>query len=188
MDAFESLISMLLRHDGYWTIPSYKVNLTAEEKLAVSRPTAPRWEIDLIAYKGLTNEVLIVECKSFLDSLGVHFRNGQFKSPERYKLFTDETLLKVVQERLRLQLMETGSCAPSPRIRLCMAVGKLANQTNVEDLTQHFTDRGWILFGPDWIRERLLAASSLGYENDVAFIVSKLLLRKASRKDVSPNG
>jgi len=65
MDAFESLVAMLLRHDGYWTIPSFKVNLTKEEKRAIGRHSSPRWELDLIAYKGSTNEILAVECKSF---------------------------------------------------------------------------------------------------------------------------
>jgi hypothetical protein len=52
MDAFESVISMLLRHDGYWTIPSFKVELTKADKARISLPSSPRREIDLIAYKG----------------------------------------------------------------------------------------------------------------------------------------
>lgn len=32
MEAFESLVSMLLRHQGYWTTLSFKVDLTKEEK------------------------------------------------------------------------------------------------------------------------------------------------------------
>src|SRR5262245_43986030 len=58
MDAFESLISMLLRHQGYWTTPSFKVELTKEEKRNIGRTSSPRWELDLVAYKGSTNEVL----------------------------------------------------------------------------------------------------------------------------------
>lgn len=92
MDAFESLISMLLRHDGYWTIPSFKVELTKAEKRQVGRFSSPRWEIDLIAYCGATNEVLAIECKWFLDSRGVLFRSGKFDPPKRYKMFTDADL------------------------------------------------------------------------------------------------
>ena len=177
MDAFESLISMLLRHEGYWTTPSFKVNLTTKEKQKIGRPSSPRWELDLIAYKGATNEVLMVECKSFLDSPGVLFRNGAFEHPKRYKLFTDDVLLRVVQSRLRAQLVKSGACFRSPKITLCLAIGKLAGSTDVEGMEKHFAKRGWRLIGPEWVRERLLTASTSGYENDVAFVVSKLLLR-----------
>lgn len=183
MDAFESLISMLLRHEGYWTTPSFKVELTGEEKRKIGRPSSPRWELDLIAYKGQTNEVLMVECKSFLDSPGVLFRNGGFEHPRRYKLFTDDVLFEVVQNRLREQLVTTGACAPSPRITLCLAVGKLDRRTEADSMKQHFDTRGWRLFSPDWVREHLLTASKAGYENDVAFVVSKLLLRGRQKTD-----
>jgi hypothetical protein len=52
MDAFESLIAMLLRHEGYWTTPSFKIELTKKEKVSIGKASSPRWELDLIAYKG----------------------------------------------------------------------------------------------------------------------------------------
>src|SRR5689334_11602038 len=106
MDAFESLISMLLRHNGYWTIPSFKVELTKAEKRKIDRFSSPRWEIDLVAYKGSTNEVLAIECKSLLDSRGVVFEAGEFSPTERYKMFTDLVLRKVVLKRLSKQLVK----------------------------------------------------------------------------------
>ena len=175
MDAFESLIAMLLRHQGYWTTPSFKVELTKAEKRRIDRSTTPRWELDLIAYKGSTNEVLAVECKSFLDSTGVVFRNGTFEPETRYKLFTDAKLRQVVLRRLGKQLQETGACAGSPRITLCMAVGKIASKSIGID--KHFKLKGWHLFDVKWIQEALTAASTRGYENDIAFVVSKILLR-----------
>jgi hypothetical protein len=66
MDAFENLIAMLLRRDGYWTTTSVKVELTKDEKKSINRPSNPRWEIDVVAYKGATNQILAVECKSYL--------------------------------------------------------------------------------------------------------------------------
>jgi hypothetical protein len=178
MDAFESLISMLLRHDGYWTTPSFKVELTKQEKRLIGRSSSPRWEIDLVAYKGSTNELLAVECKSFLDSTGVIFRNGSFEPTQRYKLFTDPTLRKVVLNRLRRQIVKTGACASAPTVRLCMAAGKIAGKTDRDDFAAHFAKMRWWLFDEEWIKTRLLAASKRGYENDVAFVVSKLLLRE----------
>ena len=82
MDAFESVISMLLRREGYWTISNFKVELTKDEKQQIGRHTTPRWELDLIADNGLTNKVLVVECKSFLDSTGVTFRDGLNNPPK----------------------------------------------------------------------------------------------------------
>jgi hypothetical protein len=180
MDAFESLISMLLRHDGFWTIPSFKVELTKEEKRRINRFSTPRWELDLIAYKGSTNEVLAIECKSYLDSTGVVFRNGTFEPVDRYKLFLDPALRAVVLKRLARQLVSTGACAPSPRIILCLATGKIATKSDQKGLQKHFAKNRWRLFDSEWIRQRLMTASGAGYENDIAFVVSKLLLRKSA--------
>ena len=177
MDAFESLVSMLLRHDGYWTIPSFKVELTKSEKRQIGRFSSPRWEIDLVAYRGSTNEVLAIECKSFLDSRGVVFQNDEFNPPKRYKMFTDSVLRRVVLKRLAKQLVQAGACASGPKITLCMAAGKIAYGSDLAGMRKCFAAKRWTLFDEEWIRGRLLLASKQGYENDVAFVVSKLLLR-----------
>jgi hypothetical protein len=44
MDAFENVVSMLLRHAGYWTMTSVKVRLTKAEKRRIGTHTMPRWE------------------------------------------------------------------------------------------------------------------------------------------------
>lgn len=172
---------MLLRHNGYWTTPSFKVELTKAEKRKIGRFSTPRWEIDLVAYCGKTNEVLAIECKSFLDSRGVVFRSGQFEPPKRYKMFTDADLRKVVLKRLRKQLVKTGACPKNPRIRLCLAVGKMAKGTDQEAMKKLFDAKGWRLFDDTWICGQLITASKKGYENDIAFIVSKLLLRNNAK-------
>jgi hypothetical protein len=71
MDAFEQVVAGLLFREGYWVTQGYKVELTKEEKRLIGKPCSPRWEIDLLAYKGSTKELLAVECKSYLDSVGV---------------------------------------------------------------------------------------------------------------------
>jgi hypothetical protein len=71
MDSFENLMAILLEREGYWVTTSFKVDLTKSEKIKIGKPTTPRWELDLIAYKAGPNELLIVECKSFLNSIGV---------------------------------------------------------------------------------------------------------------------
>src|SRR6266566_4927859 len=134
MDAFESLISMLLRHEGYWTTPNFKVKLTPADKKRIGRESSPRWELDLIAYKPSINEVLAVECKSLLDSTGVVFRNGKFEPEKHYKLFSETILRSVVLKRLVKQLQKSGACIGSPQVRLCLAMGKIATKTDRDGL------------------------------------------------------
>ena len=63
MDSFELVVASILEREGYWVRASYKVELTKEEKRSIGKPSAPRWEIDVLAYKASTNELLVVECK-----------------------------------------------------------------------------------------------------------------------------
>ena len=181
MDAFESLIATLLRRDGWWTISGFKVELTKPEKRRIQLPSTPRWELDLVAYKGAINEFWVVECKSFLDSPGVKFRRGRFEPERRYKLFVNETLRKVVLKRLVRQLVGYKAIARSPKVRLCLAAGKLAGITRRDELKRHFDARGWLLFDPDWILQQLHLAADDGYCNDVGYMVAKLLRRHAER-------
>jgi hypothetical protein len=181
MNAFESLVAMLLERSGYWVKPNFKVALTKEEKRKIGRPSSPRWELDLVAYKGSKNEVLVVECKSYLDSRGVRadgFLGDDDKHSARYKLFNDETLRKTVLNRLAIQLTEAGLCAQNPRVSLCLAAGNIATADDRSKIQEHFIGQGWILFDDEWLRERLLRVSTSGYENEVAAIVAKLLLRE----------
>jgi len=178
MNAFESVVAMLLRHEGYWVHPNFKVELTKEEKRRIGKHSAPRWEIDVLAFHAERNEVLVVECKSFLNSRGVAFRNGQFAPQETYKLFEFPDLRQVVLMRLATQLQELQMCRPSPTVVLCLAAGHIWTGTDGAEFQRHFDDKGWKLFGPDWIADRLAAAAVSKYENDVLFIVTKLLAER----------
>lgn len=111
MDSFEALISYLLQQEGYWFRKTVKVELTAEEKKKIGRPSSPRWELDLVAYKGSSNELMVIECKSYLDSPGVRARGlagRDSKEAARYKLFNDSVLRKTVLGRLKKQLVASG--------------------------------------------------------------------------------
>ena len=55
MDAFEQLAADIFWNDGYWVRTGVKVELTRDEKIRIGLPSAPRWEIDLIAYRAATN-------------------------------------------------------------------------------------------------------------------------------------
>lgn len=180
MNAFESLVASLLELDGYWVKPTFKVDITKEEKRRIGRPSSPRWELDLVAYKGATNEVLVVECKSYLDSRGVRsdgFIGDNDAHLARYKLFNEDILRETVLARLSRQLVESGLCQDHPKVRLCLAAGKIATEFDRNTLQEHFKSNGWFLFDDTWLRTKLLEVSEAGYENQVSSIVAKLLLR-----------
>src|SRR5229473_544873 len=178
MDAFESLIATLLRRQGYWVQPSFKVDLTKEEKRTIGRPSTPRWELDLVAYKARPNQILIVECKSYLDSHGVFFKSfdgSDQKSALRFKLFNDAVLRDVVISRLVAQLEATGSCNLSPTVQLCLVAGRIASERDRTQLREYFAGKKWQLWDEEWLRAELLKASAAGYENDSHIVVAKLL-------------
>jgi len=181
MDAFEWLIKTFLERDGFWVRSSYKVNLTKQDKAAIGRPSCPRWKIDLVAYKAADNELRLVECRSYLDSLGVRFSDFSGTEPaDRYKLFKDATLRDVVTKRLIAELVKCGSCLPKPRSFLCLAAGKMRNESDRRMLREHFKGSGWLLWDDEWIRTALTQMSKGSYEDDVASVVAKLLLSSST--------
>lgn len=178
MDAFEHTVALILEGEGYWTRTSFKVELTKDEKRRVGRPTTPRWEIDVVAYKPAENLLLAVECKSYLDSPGVDpldlSPDGKYAS--RYKLFNDDILRQTVLDRLALQLETKGLVRSKPKTTLVLAAGKVRPGT--EDVLRAKLARGAHGFlGPSRIVESLLSLSGRDYENDVATVVAKLICR-----------
>ncbi len=176
MDAFESVVAALLERKGYWTRTSVKVDLTKEEKVQIGRPSSPRWEIDVIAYKANTNSLLVVECKSYLNSPGVRlsaFDGSSEIHATRFKLFNSEELRNVVFNRLSMQLVESGFCPSVPEIKLCLVAGNIYQ--DVRPIKKHFDKNGWELWDADWLRNELEILSQSGYDNTVVAIVSKLL-------------
>ena len=178
MDAFEQLAADLFWADGYWVRNSVRVDLTRADKHAIGRPSSPRWEIDLVAYQPLKNELLALECKSYLDSGGVHaahFLAGA-KYAHRYKLFHDRILREVVLHRLKSQFAEAGLCRDDSAVRLGLIHGH-ATEGNSTRLREIFEKQDWQLFGPDWLRAHLKRLSRTGYENSTASVVAKVLLK-----------
>ena len=66
MDSFESIVRTIFESKGYWVKTSFKVDLTKEEKRKIGRPSSPRWELDVVAYKGGIKEILVIECNLIL--------------------------------------------------------------------------------------------------------------------------
>jgi hypothetical protein len=179
MDAFENVVGEILWGLGYWVQRSLKVELTRDDKIAIGRPSSPRWELDLVAYSGRRNELRVVECKSYLDSFGVEFRAFDKKDAlaNRFKLFDDATLRGVVLERLRRQLFESGLVGENPSIRLVLACGKIVREKDRQLLREHFEQNDWELWDEKWLKDGLRAMSQRGYENSTVAVVAKLLLK-----------
>ncbi|MBX7112628.1 MAG: hypothetical protein K1X87_12390 [Dehalococcoidia bacterium] len=176
MDSFESVIAGMLRRQGYWVWPRFKVLLTKEEKKAIGRPSSPRWEIDLVGYRGSTNEVLAMECKSFLNSTGVTLDSvTNSKSDTRYKLFREPILWDTVSQRLVSQLVQSGACAPDPIVRLGLATGHIRNGRDRLLLKEHFESRGWILWDDHDVARQLRELKTSGYEDEIDAVVAKLI-------------
>ncbi|MFT8945993.1 MAG: hypothetical protein ABF876_05355 [Acetobacter aceti] len=180
MDAFEQIVSEILWQEGYWVRTSVKIELTKEEKRTIGRKSSPRWELDIVGYCARDNVLQVVECKSYLDSNGVHasaFDGSSPKQAARYKLFNEDVLRSVVFERLRQQFTAIGACRESPTVRLALACGKIRNARDRDYIKAHFARNGWTLWDETWLRERLERMAAQGYENQISAVVAKLLLR-----------
>ncbi|MBS1720442.1 MAG: hypothetical protein JST35_08355 [Armatimonadetes bacterium] len=184
MDAFEQIVKVVLEGEGWWVRQGYKVELTKDEKVAIGRHSSPRWEIDLVAYKPSTNQILAVECKSFLDSRGVtasEFFESDTATKARYKLFNEAKLREVVLRRLKFQMAAEGLALPDSQVRLAMAVGKFKSPSDREALRKKFDERGWQLIDDDQMRRWALKLSERGYEDSVATIVAKLIAPEVAK-------
>lgn len=165
---------------GYWVRTSVKVELTKEEKREIGRHSSPRWELDIVGYNARENLLLIVECKSYLDSTGVRasaFDGSSLEHAKRYKLFNDAELRRVVFKRLALQFTEIGACREAPKLQLALACGRIRNESDRVAIRAHFQAQDWELWDEPWLRKHLQRMAAQGYENQVSAVVAKLLLR-----------
>lgn len=176
MNAFEELVAGLLRRDGYWTHHSYKVALTKAEKRSIGKPSLPRIEIDLLAYRATTNSLLWVECKSYLDSTGV--KTSDFsKADGRYKVFANRDLRELATAKLIEQAVDQGLARPNPEVEYWLVAGHVAPKSR-ETLEELFKREGWHLRAETWLRDHLAGMADADYEDDVAIMVAKLVAPK----------
>lgn len=179
MDAFEAVVAAILERDGFWVRTSLKVDLTPQEKKAIGRATSPRWELDVVGYRPGDNLLRVVECKSYLDSSGVKlaaFDPGT-RFSKRFKLFNEPVTRNVVFSRLVAQLAEKKSVRSSPKVQLCLAAGRIAPGSR-EKVRAFFQLMGWELFDAEWLRDSIVRMADDGYDNAIAAVTAKLLLRQ----------
>lgn len=178
MDAFEQIAARLFEVQGYWTRIGYAVELTKEQKRALGKPSLPRPQLDVIAFKPTLNELLIVECKSYLDSYGVnvdHFHGREDAEKDVYKMFNRKTYREMVISTLVAQLQHEGLLMQSsPTVRLILVAGNIYSDSEPK-LQSLFAKNGWTLVGPKEVVAGLRAFAKRGYENDLVTFVTKLL-------------
>lgn len=179
MDAFETIAARFFEVQGYWTRVGVKVDITKAEKAAVKNPSMPRPELDVICWKPAKNELLIVECKSYLDSTGVraeHFHGEEVKD-DAYKLLNRTALRELVVRALIRQLRGEGLLiGDDPAVRFILVAGKIYSD-HEQSIRNIFERNGWILVTPRELAAGVRKFASRGYENDVITIVTKILER-----------
>lgn len=176
MDAFESVVATILEREGFWVRTSLKVELSKPEKCEIGRPSCPRWELGIVAYRPGDNLLRIVECKSYLNSRGVSLAafDPESRFAKRFKLFNDACTREVVFRRLRAQLVELQAIRSDARFQLCLAAGSIVSKDR-DPIRERFASKGWQLFDRTWLRERLLHIAADGYDNAIASVTAKLL-------------
>ena len=180
MNAFEQIVAKLLNQEGYWTRVGYKVNLSKAEKREIGKPSMARPEIDILAYRPGENEMLWVECKSYLDSTGVMAQSiidKTHKYAGRYKLFTEDKFRDVTSRALVTQVVSEGLVLPDPSLRYCLITGKIASDKDRDQLSSYFDKMGWMLYDEKWVKSHLEQFVERDYEDDEAIIVAKLFSR-----------
>ncbi len=48
MNSFESVVKLILEHNGYWVHSNYKVKLTKGEKRKIGKPSIPTVDLDAV--------------------------------------------------------------------------------------------------------------------------------------------
>lgn len=139
----------------------------------------PRPELDVVCWKPSKNELLIVECKSYLDSTGVraeHFHGEEVKD-DAYKILNRTALRELVVRALIRQLRGEGLLiGDAPVVRFILVAGKIYSD-HEQPIRSIFERNGWTLITPRELAAGIRKFASRGYENDVITIVTKILER-----------
>lgn len=181
MNAFEDIIALYLEAEGYWVRQSVKVSISKEDKQSIGLPSMPRPEIDLVALNVKENELLLIEAKSLLDSYGVWFEAiADEKDPgaKRYRLFTDSKFREIVTKMLREEFLKQGLINEKTKINYALAAGHIHSSADESKISDYFSQRGWKLFPPNQIKDKIKKLSEKGWEDNLVTITAKLILRE----------
>lgn len=161
VDKFENIVALLLEEEGFWVRRGFKVSLTQDEKRQIGKTSAPKPEIDMLAYHHGRNELLALEVKAYQDTPGVKLAQMQevHEVPTgRFKLFTSEVYRRVVLARLLQDLSAAGMADAQTQVRLGLIAGKV-NQGQSEALRAHMQEHSWLFWSPDDVKAKVAARS-----------------------------
>ena len=176
MNHFEELCKYLLERENYWVRTNVKVDVTKEEKASFGKPTSPRPEMDIVAYRAKDNRLLILEVKSFLNSSGVHIEQVRQKDPkyDGYKILTGKKYQKVVSKRLISDFIRDGLIKPNPKVQFGLIAGKIS-KNQFSEFYKLSEERDWFFWGPKELKDRVIALQGLAYEDNPFVVTSKVM-------------
>jgi len=179
MNAFEQIVSDIMQRKDYWTKICFKIPLDKKEKVSIGTSTMPAIEIDVLAYNPSKNELIWIECKSYLDSPGVRYEDllPGGKDASRYKIFTDKNRRDIATNALKRQVTHLGLSNPNPVVKHWLVAGKIFPK-NQDKLKKLFNDQGWVLKTNQWLVEELkILSKTKGYDDNVGSTIAKLIFR-----------
>jgi hypothetical protein len=178
MDSFELIAAKAVDSCGLWTRLNYCVNITKQDKIDIENKSRPRPEIDILAFNVKKNEVILFECKSYLDSRGI--RSLSFSKPTKKKgprpiqIFWDPAYRNLVLERLNEQLFKEGLISCKPTYKLGLICGRIVKKDEA-NIRRLFKAEKWILVSPKLLRKAIHRISALPYENHIVTVMAKIL-------------
>jgi hypothetical protein len=176
MDAFEHIVGLYLQEKNYWTRHSVKVDLTKEDKQEIELPTIPRPEIDLVAYNPVSDTLILIEAKSYLNSTGVTIgglSGTNKKTIERYRLLNNKTYQKVVTKRLVESFIENKIIKKTTKVKYALAAGNVQKKS-LKDVADYLSKNGYLYFDPVDIKQTIKNLASKGWDDNIITLTAKL--------------
>lgn len=128
MDAFELIAARFFEVQGYWTRVGVKVDLTKEERSRWTTGRCPPRDRRRRLETG-EDELVIIECKSYLDSTGVrleHLHGREDVEGDKFKLFNRAALRTTIVKALFRQLRGEGLIPnDDPTVKFVLIAGKI---------------------------------------------------------------
>lgn len=100
----------------------------------------PRPNLDIVGYKARDNVLKVVECKSYIDSVGVQvsgFNGTKVKNQDRYKLSMTKSCERPCSSGCAYSLLRVAHAQPDADVKLVQVCGKIMGKDR-ERLNQHF--------------------------------------------------
>ncbi len=163
IDKFENIVTTLLEEEGFWVRHKFKVSVSLEEKKQIGKQSAPKPEIDMLAFNLRTNEVLALDVKAYLDSPGAKLSllQEEHEVPTgRFKLFTSERYRNLVLARLLQDLIALGMANAETKVKLGMIAGKV-NQGQSEAIRAHMLAHDWLFWSPEDVKAKVAARNQV---------------------------